>query len=358
MKKNRRISKDAAQVKRHHGFLTVFSRILAVILIFMIGFCAGIFYNARFIGLDFTDRVAEETAVTEISPEQQKLEELKSEFVQIFGEKYPSVDLSFAIRNMDTDAYVVHNDKQMNSASVIKLFILETVYKQLAKGEYELTDDKKEQLGYMITESNNPASNLFIDDFGGENEERRVTEENIINKTIKEQGYMYTELNRKMYDTTPPHGPSKYENYTSATDVCRFFESIYNKTLLEEPYNTDALELLKKQTRTGKIPAKIKEKYPEITVANKTGELSTVENDAAIIMCDDFNLAFVVLTGDIPRDSDGDADYKLKEDIQETISDFGLKLVELYKSDAFPEESAENEDAGKATASASDSAND
>lgn len=330
---------------RNKKFLQILSYFLALVVIFVFGFYCGVKVAYEYIpekqvvdvyGEDVEETNVEEEPVSEnVSIEQTKLDELKAELVSLFKEKYPSVDLSFAVINLDSGVYTVHNDKQMNSASVIKLFILETVYKELAKGTYELTQDKKDELRLMITESNNPASNLFIDDFGGENENRKVTGENIINKVIKEQGYAYTELNRKMYDTTPPHGESKFDNYTSAMDVCRFLEGIYDKTLLAEPYNTETLEMLKAQTRKKKIPAKIKQKYPDITVANKTGELSKVENDAALIMCDEFNLAFTVLTGDIPPDSDGDTDYVLKTEIQETISDMGLKLVEFYKNQQF-----------------------
>ena len=282
-----------------------------------------------------TTQPAEPEKVKTDATEKAKLKELKDEFVKMVKEKYPTVELSFAIKNLDTGESVIYNDKQMNSASLIKLFILETVYSENAADKYELTDDAKEDLGIMITKSDNDAANRFIDDFGGQNEKRKVEATNIINKTIKAHGYKHTELNRKMHDTTPPEGPSGYNNYTSAADVCEFLEGIYNKTLLKEPFNTETLSLMKKQERRTKIPDKISEKYPDVIVANKTGELSQVENDAALIMSDDFNLVFVVLTDGIPLNEDGTTDYDMKKDVQSTISELGLRLVEFYKENNF-----------------------
>jgi len=226
--------------------------------------------------------------------EHEKLEDLKKELVDVMEKEHPDVDMSFAIRNLDTGAYVAYNNKKMNSASVIKLFILETVYRAVENGEYELDEKRRSDLEIMITESSNSASNNFIDDFGGINKNRKVEETNGINKYIRSGGYLYTELNRKMNDVTPPEGPTGYENYTCVEDVCKFLQGIYSKTLLKEPHNTETLELLKAQTRRTKIPAKITQKYPDIIVANKTGEIAEVENDVALIMCDDFNLIFAV----------------------------------------------------------------
>ena len=118
-------------------------------------------------------------------------------------------------------------------------------------------------------------------------------------------------------------------------DVLTILEGIYSKTRFDEPYNSYALNLLKNQTRRSKIPAKIFSKYPGITVANKTGELSQVENDAALILSDDFKLIFVVLIDNIPLKENGDTDYNLKNEVQVTISDLGLKLVEFYKENTF-----------------------
>lgn len=353
--------------KRERNALVL--KIIAFILVFCIGFCSGMIYTIKSDiktkitsgqntdtkkdmaqpgeardDADADHKVEDENAVYPAVPvdedntndkEMAELEKLKQEFITYVKSKYPSVDLSFAIKNLDTGAFISYDNKKMNSASIIKLFILETVYDEIANGTYTLTQQKENELAKMITESNNNAANGFIDDFGGVDNTRKIPETNLINQNIKNHGYKYTEANRKMHDTTPPEGPSGYQNYSSVEDVCVFLEGVYRKTLFNEPFNTSTLNLLKNQKRRTKIPAKIVEKYPDIVVANKTGELSAVENDAALIMCDDFNLVFVVFIDNIPPKENGSTDYKLKENIQVTISELGLKLVEFYKANDF-----------------------
>lgn len=337
----KKINKRKNRASRRKTWLYV----LIFVLLFCIGVSLGAILKAKLTPV--SDPEPEDNAVaafkeaTKTAPPEEPEEDthssvllrLKDSFVKTLKENYPATEVSILIKDLDTGAKAVHNNKKLNSASMIKLFIMETVYKQTAAGEYELTEDKKEALERMITESHNKSATVFIDDFGGVSERRKVEASNIINMTIAHSGYTHTELNRKMHDTTPPEGPSGYENYTCVEDVAVLLEGIYNKTLLEQPYNTHALELLKKQQRTTKIPAKISEEYPDVIVANKTGELSQVENDAALIMSEDFNLIFVIMVNDIPKKADGTTDYKLKEKVQETISELALELVETYKSD-------------------------
>ena len=275
----------------------------------------------------------EQKAQEKLQDEEKMLEALSKELADMMLSEFPETDLSFGIKNLDTGAQIYYNNKQMNSASVIKLFILETVYKGISDGSYFLTETGKKDLEIMITESNNNAANNFIDDFGGQNEKRKIEETNNINRTIKGSGYEHTEINRKMHDTTPPEGPSGYQNYTSPKDVVKFLEGIYNCTLLEEPYNSQTMELLKNQTRRGKIPAQIVNKYPSVVVANKTGELSQVENDVAVIMSEDFNLIFALFTDNIALNENGSTNYARKGQVQKTISKMALRLVEAYKNE-------------------------
>lgn len=343
-----KINKMRIKSEKNKKVLKAIFTVIAFVLMFSIGFVSGFyinkFPNEQSVEVsgdvkaenDVKKKVQVKTnQINSTEAETQKLNGLKQSFINKISQKYPSVVFSFGIKNLDTGATVIYNDIQMNSASVIKLFIMETIYDEVAKGNYELTEEKQHDLNIMITESDNKATNRFIDDFGGDNEVKKITDDNIINKTIKDGGYKHTEINRKMHDTTPPEGPTGYENYTSTGDVLKLLEGIYTKSLFKEPYNTEALNLLKNQKRRTKIPAKITEKYADVIVLNKTGELSQVENDVALITSDKFNLAFVIFINEIPKKADGSTDYDLKNEIQTTISDLGLELVELYKVNEF-----------------------
>ena len=75
------------------------------------------------------------------------------------------------------------------------------------------------------------------------------------------------------------------DNYTSVSDCGKFLKEIYqinNGTAVSASLSHagDMYNLLKNQQRRHKIPAQIPQ---GVGVANKTGELSNVENDAAII---------------------------------------------------------------------------
>lgn len=255
--------------------------------------------------------------------EKTELEVLKEELKSVVKDVCPQVKLAMYMKNLDNGESFSYYDgeKKKNSASLIKLFIMLTAYDEENNGNIKITDDINENLTKMITESDNEASNKLIDAYGGFDK---------INKKISAFGFENTELLRKMHDKTPPEGPSGLENWTSVEDVGKLYEMIYNGELVSPEYSKKMLDLLKGQKRRTKIPAKITGKYSKITVANKTGELSTVENDAAIIMCDDFNLIFCVMINDIPKKADGNMDYDLKLKLQGAISDISLKLTEYY----------------------------
>lgn len=255
--------------------------------------------------------------------EKTELESLKEELNAVVKGVCPQVKLAMYMKNLGNGESFSYYDgeKKMNSASLIKLFIMLTAYDEENNGNIKITDDINENLTQMITESDNEASNKLIDAYGGFDK---------INEKISAFGFENTELLRKMHDKTPPEGPSGLENWTSVEDVGKLYEMIYNGDLVSPEHSKKMLELLKGQKRRTKIPAKITKKYPKITVANKTGELSTVENDAALIMCDDFNLIFCVMINDIPKKADGNMDYDLKLKLQGAISDMSLKLTEYY----------------------------
>lgn len=327
--------------------------LIAYILVFCIGFCSGILFPSDVSVKDVfvkNDRIAGSAAEGNKAPsttpekeipkpkstEEQKLDELGKRFISYVKEKYPTVDLSFAIKNLDTGASHVYDDKKMNSASVIKLFIMEAVFDEIEAGNLEpLTAEEEKELKLMITQSKNEAANLFIDKFEYDETIRKVPGDGTINSNIKKHGYVNTELNRKMFDKTPPGGPTGFENYTSVTEACDLLESIYNGTRFSKENNQKAMDYLFSQERRTKIPSKIVQKYSDVKVGNKTGELSQVENDVALILSDDFKLTFAVFISNIPKTASGATDYKLKEEIQAVIGDLGLMLVDFYKNNKF-----------------------
>lgn len=167
-----------------------------------------------------------------------------------------------------------NNNEPMISASVIKVFIMEYLYDKGRTDESVGGQSVQSLIERMITTSDNEATNILIDYVGM----------NSLNDYFAEKGYSNTKLQRKM----SAHGN---ENYTSLQDCMRFLRKLYKNQ--GNPKHSAMLEIMKRQQVKTKIPSKI-----EVPVANKTGELATVENDVGIVFSDK-SYAIAVLTNEV-----------------------------------------------------------
>ena len=170
------------------------------------------------------------------------------------------------------------NDSPMQAASLIKLFIMGAVYENydsLSQQYGSATLDS--YLTPMITVSDNDAANSLVSCLGNGDSTAGMQK---VNSFCQSHGYTNTSMGRLLLASN-----EFGDNYTSAYDCGKFLKEIYQicsgttqtPSLLhaEEMYS-----LLKQQQRTNKIPAALPE---GVSVANKTGELSDVENDAGIL---------------------------------------------------------------------------
>ena len=184
-------------------------------------------------------------------------------------------------KNLDSNSIKVNiNNKQMQSASLIKLFIMATAYEEIEKenlNKSEVIDDIK----IMINRSDNDAANRMIDRLGFDK----------INNYINTNGYTSTQIHRKMLQ-----GTENGDNYTSVLDVGKLLEEMYRGRCVSESASQEMIEILKSQTLTSKIPAGVPS---GVQTANKTGELSTVENDAAIVYKDGAPYVVVIMSNEV-----------------------------------------------------------
>ena len=170
------------------------------------------------------------------------------------------------------------NDQKMQAASLIKLYIMGAVYEDydsLSTTYGKETLDNN--LNSMITVSDNDAANSLVSCLGSGDSTAGMQK---VNSFCQSHGYTNTSMGRLLLASN-----EFGDNYTSAYDCGKFLKEIYQicsgttqtPSLLhaEEMYS-----LLKQQQRTNKIPAALPE---GVSVANKTGELSDVENDAGIL---------------------------------------------------------------------------
>ena len=151
---------------------------------------------------------------------------------------------------------------RMMSASLIKLFVAGAYLEGLERGDYPRS--YLPRMDVMISDSSNEACNELISLMGMDE----------INCFIKENGFADTLLQRRMLaDRTN-------ENFTSVKDVVRVLLEIYRGEYVSKEGSLRLLSDLKAQTHRNKIPSGLPD---SAMCANKTGELSDVENDAAII---------------------------------------------------------------------------
>lgn len=180
---------------------------------------------------------------------------------------------SVHIKNLNSKIYTERDDSPMRAASLIKLFIMGAVYEQyedLAQVNGKETLD--ELLNIMITVSDNNAANQLVTMLGnGDSAAGRQA----VNAYCEEHGYANTSMGRMLLEES-----TTGENYTSVGDCGDFLETIYYK---EFDHWEEMLEHLQGQQRRGKIPAQIPD---GVMIANKTGELTGLEDDVAIVYGD------------------------------------------------------------------------
>ena len=82
------------------------------------------------------------------------------------------------------------------------------------------------------------------------------------------------------------------DNTTSVSDTGELLSQVYHKEFVSEAASEKLLELMKEQHIITKIPAGLPE---GIESANKTGELSGIENDAAIVWGENTDYILVIM---------------------------------------------------------------
>lgn len=185
---------------------------------------------------------------------------------------------SVYVCNLLKDSDGTINDTPMQAASLIKLYIMGAVYENYGTiAQSHNSEEIDSNISAMISVSDNDATNTLVNWLGNGNDAAGMAK---VNNFCQEHGFTSTQMNRLLLA-----GKENGDNYTSVKDCGTFLKQIYqvvNGTLPSSTLaNADAMYFqLKTQQRKNKIPAQLPE---GVGTANKTGELDTVENDAAII---------------------------------------------------------------------------
>ena len=164
-----------------------------------------------------------------------------------------------------------------NVISLIKLYVMGAVMQEIQNGNLEMNDTTKHLLDEMITVSDNSATNELVRYLNKDHDHKKGMKK--VNAFIKAQGFEYTHEYNGLEDTSLWYDTDT-KNTTSAKDCGRLLERIYRGEFVSHLASRQMEELLLNQQVTYKIPSTIPS---ESRVANKTGETSDCENDAAIV---------------------------------------------------------------------------
>lgn len=202
--------------------------------------------------------------------------------------------VGFYYKNLSTKEEICFNENDLfMAASIIKLPILAEIYRQVSKGNADLSElvtvkqsdkvpscgalrlftnepvvDVKTLCNLMIALSDNTATNVLINHFGIDR----------LNSGFKEIGLQNTKINRLLFDKEAQKQGK--ENYFVPKEIGLLLEQIYNKTFVNEHISNEIEKTLLNQQINHKIPGKLP---GGIRVAHKTGEDSGITNDVGIV---------------------------------------------------------------------------
>ena len=203
---------------------------------------------------------------------------------------------------MDYGNEIVLNDEPMYPASLVKLFVMAATYENLDevmenqtkyyKGEKKAWSETKKLLEEMIEVSDNEAYNELIKVQSSDRSFVKGAAK--INEYLKENGYEDTGIHTTLHPAySKSEKDGKGDNVTTVKDCGKLLEKIYTGNCVSHEKSGSMLHLLLNQENTIKIPQGL----PEGTkVANKTGETSEVQHDAAIVYGENTDFILCIMT--------------------------------------------------------------
>ena len=201
-------------------------------------------------------------------------------------------DWSVYVKNLETDESFVVNDQPMKSASVMKLFIMGTVYKAIEAGELERTDEVVSLLNSMITASDNEASNRLLYLLGNSSYADGIAR---VDAFIREYGFSDMTVEYNGFNNSATVMDPGHNNQVSAKDCGKLLEDVYRRSWINRSSANEIEQMMLNQQTRYKIPAGLPE---GVSCGNKTGEMDTTENDAAVVYGRDCDYILVVLSSD------------------------------------------------------------
>lgn len=198
---------------------------------------------------------------------------------------------SVYVKRLDNNDSVTINDTALYAASVIKPYVMASIYNQIDTGKIKETATITSLNRSMITVSSNDAFNELVK--RQTNSYSFSSGRSIVNKYLSDNGYSKTAVHHTLHPASGALISDGGQNRTSVKDCGKLLDSIYHGTCVDKTSSKKMLNFLLGQQRRWKIPAGL----PSGTkVANKTGETSSSDHDIAIVYSPKCDYILCVMT--------------------------------------------------------------
>lgn len=276
-----------------------------------------------------------------LSNAQNSTKELQNKIASIFEENQGDFAIAFKNISEEKDSILINAHEDFHAASTMKTPVMIEVFKQASEGKFSLQDsliiknDFKsildgssysmelgrdsgehlyEQIGQkrsiedlvtdMIIYSSNLATNIIIELVDAKN----------VNKTMREMGAMDINVLRGVEDMKAYE--AGLSNSTTAYDLMLIFEALANGKAVNAEADKEMLHILQQQKHTDLIPALLPE---NLKIANKTGWITGVHHDSALIELTDGKKYVLVLLSKNMKDME--AGTKMLSEVSKLIYD-------------------------------------
>lgn len=209
------------------------------------------------------------------------------ELEKIIQSELESADEAYgiAIKNLKTNEYYYYNnEREFDTASLYKLWVMGAVYEEIEKGNLSL----EQNIGFEASTINErldlaSESAEITEGFVGNTVEGALERMITISDNYSAHILYLTIGWSTVGDFIEKYGFSNSSTDTLTTtpdDILNYFEKLYKGEIVSQNASSEMMEILKRQQLNDRIPKYIPE---NIKTAHKTGELGAVKHDAGIV---------------------------------------------------------------------------
>lgn len=213
-------------------------------------------------------------------------EQMKASIETILEKYAPNNSVYF--KDLKTGETFSINDTNMYPCSIIKMFVMATVYDQIEQGNLK-EEDCQIYLEAMMIHSDNTSYNHLLTLLGNGDP---LKGKDLLNHYIQELGFEHTAVHHGLIPGQGYFSDGK-DNTTRPSEIAKLLEMIYNKKIITEKYCDKMIKLMKKCADDSGIA----DSLPEGTdFAHKSGWADAYYLDGGIVYSKYGDYILVVFT--------------------------------------------------------------